>query len=227
LSNVEFTDSPVRRSFELQRSDAFHYTCNRCLKCCRNKAIPLNPYEVLRLARNRGISTGEFIEKHTADGEGSSLKFHDAEHGGACEFLDEQGCTVHPDRPLACRLYPLARWTAGEGIEAYAQVDPEPGSLGVYEGPGTVGDFIGSQVVEPHFAAADLCLGLYTKMAQVAARVESGKVSPESLPDGNWLDVDWVTGRYAAESGQALPSDLNELARLHVQIVEAWLAPLL
>jgi hypothetical protein len=121
----------------------------------------------------------------------------------------------------------LARWTAGEGIEAYAQVDPEPGSLGVYEGPGTVGDFIAAQVVEPHFAAADLYLELYTKMAQVASRVESGEVSPESLPEGNWLDIDWVTQRQAAESGEALPGDPNELARLHVKIVEAWLQPLL
>ncbi len=211
----------------MQRGDAFHYTCNRCLKCCRYKIIPLNPYEVLRLARNRKVTTGEFIEKHTLNGEGSALKFHEADQGGACEFLGEQGCTVHPDRPLACRLYPLARWTAGAGIEAYAQVDPEPGSLGVYEGDGTVADFLAAQVVERHYAAADLYLELFTKMSEVAARVESGEVSPENLPEGNWLDVDWVTGQHAAETGEALPADPDELMRLHVKIVEGWLSPLL
>lgn len=176
------------------------------------------------MARNRGISTGEFIERHTEGGQGAALKFVQAEDGTTeCEFLGEQGCTVHADRPLACRLYPLARWTAGPGVEAYAQVDPEPGSLGTYEGPGTVGDYIGRQVVERHFEAAQMYLDLYMKLAQVAVDVETGDISADSLPEGNWLDVDAVVAKHCSQTGIEPPADVDEVAKLHVQIVSEWL----
>ncbi|MBI3721602.1 MAG: YkgJ family cysteine cluster protein, partial [Fimbriimonas ginsengisoli] len=115
-SNVEFAGIPATRQFDLQRSDDFSYVCNRCKRCCHNKAIPLNPYEVVRLAHRLGVSTGEFIEQSTLGGEGTFLRFHPPEEGGACVFLGEEGCSVHSDRPTACRVYPLGRWSAGPGV---------------------------------------------------------------------------------------------------------------
>jgi Fe-S-cluster containining protein len=83
----------------------FSYVCHACNRCCRNKAIRVSPYEILRLARHVGISTTQFIESYTEAG-GTVLP---SKENGDCCFLGERGYSVHPDRPLACRLYPLAR----------------------------------------------------------------------------------------------------------------------
>src|SRR5215207_1172173 len=91
-------------SYNLTRESSFSYSCNRCKKCCYNKRIRLTPYEVLRLARNLEITTKEFISQFTAEG-GTILRFR-SEDGG-CSLLEEEGCTVHADRPGACRIYPL------------------------------------------------------------------------------------------------------------------------
>ena len=55
-------------SFKLVRETPFSYQCNQCKKCCYEKWIPLNPYDLIRLARGLGLSTGEFIAKHPTEG---------------------------------------------------------------------------------------------------------------------------------------------------------------
>ncbi len=57
---------PVTRS-GLDRSAPFGFACNRCLQCCMNKKIQVNPYEIARLAQHLGISTTEFIERFTVE----------------------------------------------------------------------------------------------------------------------------------------------------------------
>jgi len=52
------------------------------------------------LARYLGLSTTEFIAGHTEAG-GTVLR---SKENGDCGFLNESGCAVHPDRPLACRI---------------------------------------------------------------------------------------------------------------------------
>src|SRR3990170_3176536 len=47
--------------FDLEWSSPFAYTCNACSRCCYGKAILVGPYEVLRLARNRGLTTTELL----------------------------------------------------------------------------------------------------------------------------------------------------------------------
>jgi hypothetical protein len=64
---------PVRET-GLKRTSLFGYTCNRCLACCRHKKIQLNPYEIARLAKNRGLSTTDFIARCTTNG-GTVLRF--------------------------------------------------------------------------------------------------------------------------------------------------------
>ena len=55
---------------------------------------------------------------------------------GACGFLGEAGCTVHPDRPLVCRLYPLGRAVAPDRTETFAALTPDPETAGVYGADG-------------------------------------------------------------------------------------------
>ncbi len=93
------------RRTNLDRETPFAFSCMRCLACCRDKKIQVNPYEIARLARNRKLATSDFIDQYTIDAGG----FRKWDEKGYCVFLDSQGCSVHEDRPLVCRLYPLAR----------------------------------------------------------------------------------------------------------------------
>jgi uncharacterized protein len=80
--------------------------------CCRRADVTLAPYDVLRLQRHLGMSSEEFLKKHTVpfqmdrDGvPGIKLKTDD---DGACLLLDgDKGCSVYGDRPTVCRYYPV------------------------------------------------------------------------------------------------------------------------
>jgi Fe-S-cluster containining protein len=90
--------------------------------CCRMADVTLAPYDILRLKGRLGLSTTDFLAKHTvpfqmdADGTpGVKLRTTDE---GACLLLDgDKGCSVYEDRPTVCRYYPVAllnRHVAGE-----------------------------------------------------------------------------------------------------------------
>jgi Fe-S-cluster containining protein len=98
------------------------------------KAIRVSPYDILRLARYLCISTTQFIENHTEAG-GTVLR---PKENGDCGFLGERGCSVHADRPLVCRIYPLARWVSPDGDESFGHLTPHPKTEGVYDISGTV-----------------------------------------------------------------------------------------
>ena len=84
-------------------------------ECCRALTLMLTPYDVLRLARHLALSTTDFLDQYTdvVAREGSPLPSvilcmrDDARQ--TCPFVSSEGCTVYPDRPSACRIYPLAR----------------------------------------------------------------------------------------------------------------------
>jgi Fe-S-cluster containining protein len=84
------------------RDSAFAYTCHACNRCCRGRGIRVNPYELIRLAVGLGLSTT--ATRHNWLDVGGF--FLGQRKDGRCRFLGEAGCTVHADRPLACRLYP-------------------------------------------------------------------------------------------------------------------------
>src|SRR5689334_18430304 len=64
------------------RSTPFSYTCNQCNRCCYDKRIHVNPYEILRIAQALGTTTGDVIATHTEGG--VSLANRD---DGSCTFL--------------------------------------------------------------------------------------------------------------------------------------------
>jgi Fe-S-cluster containining protein len=75
----------------------------------------LYPYDVLRLKKGLGLSSGEFLERCTIQHIGPesglpvvALKATDPERL-TCPFVTEKGCRVYPDRPSSCRIYPLMR----------------------------------------------------------------------------------------------------------------------
>jgi Fe-S-cluster containining protein len=84
-------------------------------ECCRDLNQFLYPYDVLRLKKGLGLSSGEFLERYTIQHIGPesglpvvALKATDPERL-TCPFVTEKGCRVYPDRPSSCRIYPLVR----------------------------------------------------------------------------------------------------------------------
>jgi uncharacterized protein len=221
---MAYGDLVARVDFSMTRASAFSYTCHACKRCCRNKAIRVNPYEVLRLARRLGLSTTEFIERKTEAG-GTVLR--SAENGN-CVFLNDRGCSVHPDRPLACRIYPLARWVSAEGEESFGHLAPHPQTEGVYGNAGTVQGYLDQQGGEPYFRNSDRYGVLYDKMLAILEKAAPDELDRrqgrreeiDELPVGSrasaFMDIDSML----RTSWQDDPDDV--VAR-HIQTVENWL----
>ena len=207
------------------RTEAFGYTCNRCLRCCHDKHIQVNPYEVARIARNRGMSTGECRERWTVDGQGTVLKQADS---GACVFPGTEGCTIHADRPLVCRLYPLGRHVSADGSERFSHVQPHPQTAGEYTRKGTIADFLSAQGAAPYMSAADEYFFWLCRAQQVAER--AAPPHPTAQSDNavelaqQYLDMDTAIAEHCAQHGTSAPQDIEARRRLHLQILDNLLA---
>ncbi len=154
-------------------------------QCCRRLNLVLTPYDVLRLKTHLGLSSGEFIEKYTEVESGQNgwplprlAMRGNAEH--TCPFLGEAGCTVYPDRPGACRTYPLGRATkggdsGGPSAEQWFLVR-EPHCRGFEEGPNwTPQSWTQDQGLEAYNASNDLFLPLVTRQAPAADADQAAK----------------------------------------------------
>lgn len=87
-------------------------------RCCSNIDILLTPYDVIRMRKRLGMTSTEFLARHTRseiDKRTSHpllfLKMSDNEQR-TCPFVKEvKGCTIYSDRPAACRYYPVGQGT--------------------------------------------------------------------------------------------------------------------
>lgn len=193
----------------------------------------MGPYEGLRLSRRLGITTTEFLSRYTEAG-GTVLQTREDDRG--CVFLGPRGCTVHPDRPLACRIYPLARWISPDGDESFGHLAPHPQTAGVYGIQGTVDDYLTSQELAPYFAMADRYGELYDRMvalmerfdpAEDADRRTERRAEIDELDAGTlataWFDLDATVSAYCRERSLPVPTDLDALVDLHLNAIGAWL----
>jgi hypothetical protein len=216
--------------FDKDRRSPYSYVCRACSRCCYYKGIQVGPYEVLRLARNRGLTTTALLREFT-DAGGTLLRVRD---DGACVFLTPQGCGVHADRPLVCRLYPLGRKVDTDGTESFGDLPPHPETEGTYGTDGTVDDYLRGQGVAPYLEVGARYAILYRRMEAALARLaETGATggdltvtSEDGAPLSPFLDVDATVAAYCAERGRAVPTDLDETVSLHIEAVDAWLAGL-
>ena len=162
---------------KMNRQSKFSYLCNQCGRCCRDKVITLSPYDVLRIARAAGISTGEAIARYTIR-RGSILRFGT---DGGCPALDGTRCAVHSGRPLACRLYPLGLERTGTE-ERFVQLEPAQGSLCVYGADGTVEAFLTAQHVAPYLQTNEQYRSLLTLFRErIAALVDFDAIEPREF----------------------------------------------
>jgi len=118
---------------ELSLEDEIVFACHpeiSCFnKCCYDVHLVLSPYDFLRLRKALGLSPDEFVDRYgeVYIGEVTQLPVVSVNmnpHDFACPFLRPEGCSVYPDRPSSCRIYPLARFfredpETGERIEVY------------------------------------------------------------------------------------------------------------
>jgi Fe-S-cluster containining protein len=216
--------------FDMECDSPFSYACHACNRCCRNKAIRVSPYEILRLARYLCMSTMQFVENHTEAG-GTVLR---PKKNGDCGFLGERGCGVHPDRPLVCRIYPLARWVSPDGEESFGHLTPHPKTEGVYGISGTVQDYLDHQQLARFFEMSERYGTLYQKTVDVLEKLDPEELDRRSdrraaideLPAGTlasmWVDIDATNGMSSFSSdGSAL--GIDEAVAGHIGAIEAWL----
>lgn len=215
---------PVTRT-GLDRSAPFGFTCKRCLQCCRNKKIQVNPYEIARLAHHLGISTTEFIERCTVEN-GSFLKCNE---DGSCMFLGADGCAVHSDRPLVCRLYPLARHVNQKNEEWFSELKPEADCRGSYRTDDTIAGYLEGEGAPAFMRAANIYLNLlWEMMSELETRQDEPTDEPpdeEDITPENWLDMHAVVTGYCLRHRLEIPRSVNEQMRLHVEALQQWIKP--
>ena len=144
------------------------------------------------------------------------------------------GYGVHPDRPLACRIYPLARWVSPDGVESFGHLTPHPKTEGVYSKSGTVQDYVDQQQLAPFFAMSERYGQLYQRMVDMLEKLDPDELDrrPErraaidELPAGTlasmWVDIE-ATIAGANGSNRDLHVSIEESIDLHIEAIEAWI----
>ena len=152
----------------ISSDEPFQFCCSPevpCFNaCCRDLNQFLYPYDILRLKQHLGVTSSQFLEDYTTIHIGPesglpivSLKA-DYTDDLKCPFVSSEGCRVYPDRPAACRMYPLARALARNretgGLTEHYALLKEPHCRGFEQD--------GSQTVEEWIADQDLAV--YNRM---------------------------------------------------------------
>ena len=125
FENIPFQSPVVPTQLELSSKICFNcYPGISCFNaCCKQADITLAPYDIMRLKNRLGMTSGEFLKKHTVpfemDGHGTpGIKMRTTDIDPVCLFMDEEkGCTVYEDRPTSCRYYPMAILTSRRSDE--------------------------------------------------------------------------------------------------------------
>lgn len=163
---------PVEK--RLARGDTFSFACHRSLSCfnscCRNKHLPLTPYDILRMKKALKLHSDDFLEKYSLyrvdpNSGFPVLSVNMVGETGVCPFLGPEGCTVYDDRPTACRLFPLGRCSGvnlrGAVLEEVFYLLDAPNCGGVEEQESqTVEEWIDDQGLPPYIRMNDRMLGL-------------------------------------------------------------------
>jgi len=103
----------------LEPGQTFPFACHPGIdcfnRCCADLDLVLSPYDALRLRKALKISALEFLERHAmvgvppGNGPPQVLLKMNEDENKTCPFVIEQGCSIYPDRPSACRAYPVGR----------------------------------------------------------------------------------------------------------------------
>ena len=117
------TDDDIRLMPEcvqpIEKETVFRFSCHKDLdcftECCRLLELTLSPYDILRLRRATGLNSTAFLHQYVIVEESAEEFFPQLfltmldDGRASCPFVCPNGCTVYPNRPGACRAYPLGR----------------------------------------------------------------------------------------------------------------------
>jgi Fe-S-cluster containining protein len=209
----------------MERGTAFSYRCNQCGRCCYDKVITLSPYDVIRLGRAKGLSTGEVLRRYTLR-RGSLLRFLPE---GMCAALEGVRCTVHEGRPLACRLYPLGLERATDG-ERLITLEPAQGSLGVFGRDSTAGDFIDANGSADYLAAVERYRALIpTFRARLALTVDFERIEPrefwrravaEALRETGFDPNPIIDAMFDPDAHGRAANDIDQTVTAHIALLD-------
>ncbi len=111
---------PAKLTFDSPLQFECHPKVSCFTACCHNIKIVLTPYDILALRKRLDMPAHEFITEYTeptylekTDMPGVQIKLVGEKNG--CPFVTPEGCTVYPDRPSACRYYPVGMADFHEG----------------------------------------------------------------------------------------------------------------
>lgn len=140
MKRIEIEDMESMGGERLEENDSFAFRCGpdvSCFgRCCRNLNLFLQPYDVVRLRKNLNMPSGRFVEDYTDLVLRPSSHFPDVllrmkeNDEKTCPFLTDKGCSVYPDRPDTCRMFPIEHGVlygekAGEKKSVYIFRPPE------------------------------------------------------------------------------------------------------
>lgn len=203
------------------RAQPFAFRCSACSHCCHHKVIQTNPFELAQLAAFLELDAADLRARWTTDGQGTELARTAQD---ACVFLGPAGCTVHPARPLVCRLYPLGRVRAGDGTEQWHQLDPHPLSGGSFGGKGTIADYLDAQQAQSYIDAADGYAEWVNQAREVLARLPESSAAHGAALD--LLDLDRAVAEHCARHGLDEPQAPLLRLDMHLRLLYDWLAEL-
>lgn len=99
--------------------EIFSFSCHNKVSCftdcCRHLELALTPYDTLRLKQNLKMHSSNFLDRYVIVEKLPTDIFPRyyltmIDDGNvSCVFVTPEGCSVYPDRPGACRAYPMGR----------------------------------------------------------------------------------------------------------------------
>jgi len=108
--------------FRPLKEESFHFACHRGIscftECCARLRLILTPYDILRMKKKLGLTSDQFLSDYTETVIDRRHRFPlvklkmNGDLAGDCPFVTSDGCSIYPDRPEACRLYPIGRASA-------------------------------------------------------------------------------------------------------------------
>jgi len=115
LDSYFVADTGIHKAIAKETKKGRELACAKgCSSCCKtHKDIPVFPLELV------GITwfVTEKIEGETRQRLKQQLQQHQTL--GACPFLVDDACSIHPLRPLACRHFNVFGQVCAEGEDAY------------------------------------------------------------------------------------------------------------
>lgn len=164
---------------QLAGAERFHFHCHpgvSCFtECCRELELALSPYDVLRLKKHLGLTSQEFLDQYALVEYAPTDPYPQVYLGmvddgrASCPFVGGQGCRVYPDRPGACRVYPLGRAAQPDGrggIEELFVLLQEPHCQGfAAERAQTAAEWCGDQGLSDYNQFSDRWLRALTELA--------------------------------------------------------------